>query len=54
MQIGTAKYGVRDEKDELCDERLRELAAIEQVKMFDINLGQGGKSGKGAFCLLPR
>ena len=47
MQIGTAKYGVRDEKGELSDERLREIAAHEQVRAFEIKLSQGAKPGKG-------
>ncbi|MDX8396773.1 MAG: FMN-binding glutamate synthase family protein [Mariprofundaceae bacterium] len=51
MQIGTAKYGVRDEKGKLSDERLRELASIEQVRMFEIKLSQGAKPGKGG--ILP-
>ncbi|MDE2570277.1 MAG: FMN-binding glutamate synthase family protein [Sphingomonadales bacterium] len=51
MQIGTAKYGVRDAKGHLCDARLREVAAIEQVKMFEIKLSQGAKPGKGG--ILP-
>jgi len=51
MQIGTAKYGVRDEHGTLCDDKLRELAAIEQVKMFEIKLSQGAKPGKGG--ILP-
>jgi len=51
FQIGTAKYGVRDEKGNLSDEKLRELAAIEQVKMFEIKLSQGAKPGKGG--ILP-
>ena len=50
-QIGTAKYGVRDEQGQLCDERLREAAAHEQVKMFEIKLSQGAKPGKGG--ILP-
>ena len=28
VQIGTAKYGVRDEQGNLCDDRLRELAGL--------------------------
>lgn len=51
MQIGTAKYGVRDEHGALSDDRLRELAAIPQVKMFEIKLSQGAKPGKGG--MLP-
>jgi len=51
FQIGTAKYGVRDEDGQLSDEKLRELAAHEQVKMFEIKLSQGAKPGKGG--ILP-
>ena len=51
MQIGTAKYGVRDANGALSDDKLRELAAIEQVRMFEIKLSQGAKPGKGG--ILP-
>jgi glutamate synthase domain-containing protein 2 len=51
VQIGTAKYGVRDENGKLSDEKLKTLAAYEQVKMFEIKLSQGAKPGKGG--LLP-
>ncbi len=51
MQIGTAKYGVRDRDGLLSDERLRELAAIEQIRIFEIKLSQGAKPGKGG--ILP-
>ena len=47
MQIGTAKYGVRDAEGHLSDDRLRELAAIDAVKAFEIKLSQGAKPGKG-------
>ncbi len=47
MQIGTAKYGVRDAQGRLSDERLRELAAYPTVKAFEIKLSQGAKPGKG-------
>lgn len=47
MQIGTAKYGVRDAEGQLSDERLRELAAHDAVKAFEIKLSQGAKPGKG-------
>ena len=36
FQIGTAKYGVRDENGGLSDEKLGEIAKLDQVKMFDI------------------
>jgi glutamate synthase domain-containing protein 2 len=51
FQIGTAKYGVRTSTGQLSDDRLRELAAIDQVKMFEIKLSQGAKPGKGG--ILP-
>ena len=47
FQIGTAKYGVRDEHGKLSDERLRELAAMAQIRAFEIKLSQGAKPGKG-------
>jgi glutamate synthase domain-containing protein 2 len=51
FQIGTAKYGVRDEQGNLSDEELRNVAAHEQVRMFEIKLSQGAKPGKGG--ILP-
>ena len=51
FQIGTAKYGVRDAEGHLSDERLRTIAAHEQVRMFEIKLSQGAKPGKGG--ILP-
>ena len=51
FQIGTAKYGVRDENGNLSDERLRELGETEQVKMIELKLSQGAKPGKGG--ILP-
>lgn len=51
FQIGTAKYGVRDAHGHLDHERLRELAAVERVRMFELKLSQGAKPGKGG--LLP-
>ena len=51
MQIGTAKYGVRAKDGSLSDECLLKVAAIEQVKMFEIKLSQGAKPGKGG--ILP-
>ena len=47
MQIGTAKYGVRDEHGKLSEAKLRALAAHEQVRAFEIKLSQGAKPGKG-------
>lgn len=51
FQIGTAKYGVRDGEGRLSDERLRDIASHEQVRMFEIKLSQGAKPGKGG--ILP-
>lgn len=51
FQIGTAKNGVRDLEGNLSDDKLREVAAHEQVKMFEIKLSQGAKPGKGG--ILP-
>lgn len=51
FQIGTAKNGVRDLDGNLSDDKLREVAAHHQVKMFEIKLSQGAKPGKGG--ILP-
>jgi len=51
FQIGTAKYGVRNAEGKLDDKKLAELAAIPQVKMFEIKMSQGAKPGKGG--ILP-
>lgn len=51
FQIGTAKYGVRDEDGNLSDEKLKSIAAHEEVKMFEIKMSQGAKPGKGG--ILP-
>jgi glutamate synthase domain-containing protein 2 len=51
FQIGTAKYGVRNPDGSLCDEKLREATAHEQVKMVELKLSQGAKPGKGG--ILP-
>ncbi|MDJ0979956.1 MAG: FMN-binding glutamate synthase family protein [Erythrobacter sp.] len=51
FQIGTAKYGVRDEEGNLSENKLREVAAHEQVRLFEIKLSQGAKPGKGG--ILP-
>jgi glutamate synthase domain-containing protein 2 len=51
FQIGTAKNGVRDLAGNLSDDKLREVAAHEQLRMFEIKLSQGAKPGKGG--ILP-
>ncbi len=50
-QIGTAKYGVRDQHGQLCDKMLASVAAMPQIKMFEIKMSQGAKPGKGG--ILP-
>ena len=52
FQMGTAKFGVRNEDGSLNDEKLAEIANLEQVKMIEIKLSQGAKPGKGG--LLPK
>jgi glutamate synthase domain-containing protein 2 len=49
FQIGTAKYGVRDDAGKLSDQRLKDVA--QHVKAFEIKLAQGAKPGKGG--ILP-
>ena len=51
MQMGTAKYGVRNPDGTLSEEKLRAIAAHEQVRMFEVKLAQGAKPGKGG--ILP-
>ena len=51
FQIGTAKNGVRDLAGNLNDDKLREVAAHDAVRMFEIKLSQGAKPGKGG--ILP-
>ncbi|MDX1693777.1 MAG: FMN-binding glutamate synthase family protein [Ketobacteraceae bacterium] len=51
FQIGTAKYGVRDQDGRLDKEKLKTIAAKPQIKMFELKLSQGAKPGKGG--ILP-
>ena len=51
FQMGTAKYGVRDADGNLDDDKLRDIAGHDQVKMIEIKLAQGAKPGKGG--ILP-
>ncbi len=51
FQIGTAKYGVRDEHGGIDDDKLRAVAANETVRMIELKLSQGAKPGKGG--ILP-
>jgi len=52
FQMGTAKFGCRNEDGSLHEGRLREIARLPQVKMIEIKFSQGAKPGKGG--LLPR
>lgn len=51
MQVGTAKYGLRDDQGNLSDEKLKQVAAHAQVRMFELKMSQGAKPGKGG--ILP-
>lgn len=51
FQIGTAKYGVRNDDGSLNNEKLKAVAAHPEVKMIEIKLAQGAKPGKGG--ILP-
>jgi glutamate synthase domain-containing protein 2 len=51
FQIGTAKYGVRDENGMIDDDALQKVAAHETVRMIELKLSQGAKPGKGG--ILP-
>jgi len=52
FQIGTAKFGVRNDDGSLNDDKLRELCTNEAIKMIEIKLSQGAKPGKGG--ILPK
>ncbi len=49
MQVGTAKYGIRNHDGSFSPQRAKELARV--VKAFEIKLSQGAKPGKGG--MLP-
>lgn len=51
FQIGTGKFGVRDEQGNLSEQKLAAIAEKPHVKMFEIKLSQGAKPGKGG--MLP-
>lgn len=52
FQMGTAKFGVRNDDGSLNDEKLRKLSQEESIKMIEIKLSQGAKPGKGG--ILPK
>ncbi len=47
-QMGTAKYGMRNPDSTLSEARLREIAAHQQVQMFEVKLAQGLPDGRDA------
>ncbi|MBU2959634.1 FMN-binding glutamate synthase family protein [Citreicella sp. C3M06] len=51
FQIGTAKFGLRDEHGTISDDKLREVSKNPNIKMFELKLAQGAKPGKGG--ILP-
>jgi glutamate synthase domain-containing protein 2 len=51
FQIGTAKYGVRNDDGSLSDEKLKKMADHDSVRMIELKLSQGAKPGKGG--ILP-
>ncbi|MRT33199.1 FMN-binding glutamate synthase family protein, partial [Xylella fastidiosa subsp. multiplex] len=53
-QMGTAKFGFRDENGDFSEAKLKEISAYPQVKMFEIKLSQGAKPGKGGLLLAEK
>lgn len=51
FQIGTGKFGVRKPEGGFDEQKLKDVAAHDAVKMFEIKLSQGAKPGKGG--ILP-
>jgi len=51
FQIGTAKFGVRKTEGGFDENKLKEVASHDNVKMFELKLSQGAKPGKGG--MLP-
>ena len=51
FQIGTAKFGVRKAEGGFDEEKLKDVAKHDNVKMFELKLSQGAKPGKGG--ILP-
>ena len=52
FQMGTAKFGIRNDDGSLNENKLEELSKMSQVKMIEIKMSQGAKPGKGG--LLPK
>jgi len=50
-QLGTAKFGARNEDGTLNEEKLKNVCENSQIKMIELKLSQGAKPGKGG--ILP-
>ncbi len=50
-QLGTAKFGARNDDATLNEDKLRKICENPQIKMIEIKLSQGAKPGKGG--ILP-
>lgn len=50
-QLGTAKFGARNDDSTLNEEKLRKICENPRIKMIEIKLSQGAKPGKGG--ILP-
>ena len=50
-QLGTAKFGARNDDGTLNEEKLRKLCENPNIKMIELKLSQGAKPGKGG--ILP-
>ncbi|NNC38752.1 MAG: FMN-binding glutamate synthase family protein [Hyphomonadaceae bacterium] len=50
-QLGTAKFGARNDDGTLNEEKLKKVCENEQIKMIELKLSQGAKPGKGG--ILP-
>ncbi|WP_442683984.1 FMN-binding glutamate synthase family protein [Stenotrophomonas sp. JC08] len=46
-EIGSGYFGCRDENGRFSEERFRETAGTEQIKMIELKLSQGAKPGHG-------
>ncbi|MAY80881.1 MAG: FMN-binding glutamate synthase family protein [Deltaproteobacteria bacterium] len=51
-QLGTAKFGARNQDGSFDPEAFKDVASHDQVKMVEIKLSQGAKPGKGG--ILPK
>ena len=52
FQMGTAKFGIRNDDSSLDEKKLKKLVENSHIKMIEIKLSQGAKPGKGG--LLPK